>query len=75
MQKYLELYNRGGDAWTEWRSLDYPVLAPANGALSVFPLRLTYPTSERTLNKANVETAAASIGGDAVSTKVFWDKF
>jgi len=75
MQKYLALYNRGADAWTEWRRLDYPVLAPANGALSVIPLRLTYPTSERTLNKANVESAAASIGGDAVSTKVFWDKF
>ena len=75
MQKYLALYNRGYDAWTEWRRLDYPVLTPANGALSVIPLRLTYPTSERTLNKANVESAAASIGGDAVSTKVFWDKF
>jgi hypothetical protein len=75
MQKYLALYNRGGDAWTEWRRLDYPVLTPANGALSVIPLRLTYPTSERTLNKVNVESAAASIGGDAVSTKLFWDKF
>jgi len=73
MQKYLALYNRGYDAWTEWRRLDYPVLVPANNALSVIPLRLTYPTSERTLNKANVEIAAASIGGDAVSTRVFWD--
>jgi hypothetical protein len=75
MQKYLALYNRGADAWTEWRRLDYPVLVPATNALSVIPLRLTYPTSERTLNRANVESAAASIGGDAVSTKLFWDKF
>lgn len=74
-QKYLALYNRGYDAWVEWRRLDYPVLKPAANALSVIPLRLTYPSSERTLNKANVESAASSIGGDAVSTKLFWDKF
>jgi len=74
-QKYLALYNRGYDSWIEWRRLDFPVLAPAASALSVIPLRLTYPTSERTLNKANVESAASSIGGDAVGTKLFWDKF
>jgi len=73
-QKYLALYNRGYDAWTEWRRLDYPVLTPASNALSVLPLRLTYPTSERTLNQANVESAATSIGGDAVATRLFWDK-
>lgn len=74
-QKYLALYNRGYDAWTEWRRLDYPVLTPAANAKSVIPLRLTYPTSERTLNRANVESAATAIGGDVVATKLFWDKF
>ena len=72
-QKYIALFNRGHDAWVEWRRLDYPRLTPAANALSVIPLRLTYPTSERTLNQANVESAAASIGGDEVSTKLFWD--
>ena len=74
-QKYLALFNRGHDAWTEWRRLDFPRLTPAANALSVIPLRLTYPTSERTLNQANVESAASSIGGDEVSTKLFWDTF
>jgi len=74
-QKYLALYNRPQDLWTEWRRLDYPRLAPATNALSVIPLRLTYPRAEANLNKANVEAAAASIGGDAVGTKLFWDKF
>jgi len=74
-QKYLALYNRGYDAWTEWRRLDYPVLAPATGALSVIPKRITYPTSERTLNRVNVEAAATAIGGDVVATKLFWDRF
>jgi hypothetical protein len=74
-QKYLALYNRGNDAWTEWRRLDYPRLQPANQALSVLPLRLTYVTSEYTLNKTNTDAAAAKIGGDVVGTKLFWDKF
>jgi hypothetical protein len=74
-QKYLALYNRGYDAWTEWRRLDYPVLLPATSALSVIPLRITYVTSEYTLNRANTDAAAAAIGGDKVSTKLFWDKF
>ncbi len=72
-QKYLALFNRGHDAWTEWRRLDFPRLTPAANALSVIPLRLTYPSSERTLNQANVESAAAAIGGDEVGTKLFWD--
>ena len=73
IQKYLALYNRGYDAWTEWRRLDYPNLVPANQALSVIPLRITYPTSERTLNRVNVESAATAIGGDGVATRLFWD--
>jgi len=75
IQKYIALYNRGYDAWTEWRRLDYPVLTPASNAVSVIPLRLTYPSSERTLNTKNVASAATSIGGDVVATKLFWDKF
>lgn len=73
IQKHLALYNQGYDAWIEWRRLDFPKLTPATNALSVIPVRLTYPTSERTLNAASVAAAAASIGGDQVSTKVFWD--
>lgn len=74
-QKYLALYNRPQDLWTEWRRLDYPKLTPATNALSVIPLRLTYPRAEANLNKANVDAAAVSIGGNEVGTKLFWDKF
>ena len=74
-QKYLALYNRAQDLWTEWRRLDQPRLVAPSNALSVIPLRLTYPRAEGNLNKANVEAAGVSIGGDAVGTKLFWDKF
>jgi hypothetical protein len=30
-------------------------------------------STEQNLNKANYEAASASIGSDAVATKLFWD--
>lgn len=73
-QKYIALYNRGYDAWTEWRRLDYPVFnAPTGIAYGNIPVRLSYPVSEQNLNKTNYEKAASDIGGDKLTTKLFWD--
>ena len=36
--------------------------------------RLLYDSNEYTLNKANVEAAATSIGGDKYNTKLWWAK-
>ncbi len=74
-QKWIALYERGYDAWTEWRRLDFPVLAAPPAAVSAIPLRYTYPVSEQNLNKTNYEAASGSIGGDKVTTKLWWDKF
>lgn len=74
-QKWIALYNRGWDEWIEWRRLDYPQLVKATGAVSEIPLRFTYPIPEQNLNTANFEAASASIGGNEVTTKLFWDKF
>lgn len=74
-QEWLALYNRGMTAWTIWRRLDYPVLkpAPADTRYSLFPVRFTYPVQEQNLNKAHYEAASQAIGGDKVTTKIFWD--
>ena len=73
-QKWIALYNRGYDAWVEWRRLDYPELSPASNADGPFPTRLPYVTSEYTTNGANVNEAAGRIsGGDVQESKVFWD--
>lgn len=74
-QKWIALYNRGWDAWIEQRRLDYPQLTAPSTATSAYPLRFTYPVSEQNLNRAQYEQAAASIGGDVVTTRLFWDKF
>jgi hypothetical protein len=74
-QKWLALYNRGLDAWVENRRLDFPQLPPAADAITDFPVRFTYPVKEQNVNDVNRASAAAKIGGDKVTTKLFWDKF
>lgn len=72
-QKWIALYNRGFEAWTEWRRFDYPVLVKPEAAVSEIPLRFTYPTIEQSLNPSNYSEASSEIGGDDVTTKLFWD--
>jgi hypothetical protein len=74
-QKWLALYNRGMEAWTSIRLLDYPVLTIAVEAVSGYPTRYTYPVIEQTLNESNWTAASSAIGGDVTETKLFWDKF
>ena len=74
-QKWIALYNRGYELWTEYRRLDYPVLVIPTTAKSGFPNRFTYPTNEQTLNPENYTEAAAAMGTDKVESKIFWDKF
>jgi hypothetical protein len=76
-QKWIALFNRGWDAWVEWKRLDYPQLLPPSGTgIQVelkIPVRLIYPISEQTVNGNNRATAAEAIGGDLITTKLFWD--
>lgn len=78
-QKWIALYNRGYEAWVEWRRLDFPQLAPPTGGSApaglAIPVRIIYPINEQTLNPANREAAGAAIGGDLATTKLWWDKF
>jgi hypothetical protein len=74
-QKYLALYNRGFEAWTEWRRLDWPKFnLPVNKTYADIPVRFTYPVGEQTLNNVNWKAASSAIGADKVQTKLFWDK-
>jgi hypothetical protein len=77
-QKWIALYNRGWDAWTEWRKLDFPALLPPSGPsipeALVIPVRMIYPINEQTVNGTQWEAAKATIGGeDTHKVKLFWD--
>jgi hypothetical protein len=74
-QKWIGLYNRPFEGWTELRRLDYPVLSAPIAAKSGFPNRFPYPGNEQQLNGTNYTSAAAIMGGDKVEFKLFWDKY
>lgn len=74
VQAWINYYTRGFDAWLEQRRLDYPRLIAPPSAVTPYPVRYTYPSTEENLNP-NYAAAAAAIGGDEVTTKLFWDKF
>ncbi len=76
VQSWIALYNRGFDAWTQWRRLDAPALVapPNNQSGGAVPVRFTYPVIEQNLNKANYQAAATAIGADKMSTKLWFDK-
>lgn len=75
MQKWIALYNRGWDAWIEWRRLDYPALPAPDAPLTATPVRYTYSVDEQNVNFDNYTAAASAIGGDKVTTKLWFDKF
>ncbi|MCL6103657.1 MAG: SusD/RagB family nutrient-binding outer membrane lipoprotein [Bacteroidetes bacterium] len=76
-QSWLASYTRGIEGYTNWRRLDYPKLyLPENATkYSDIPVRFTFPVNEQTLNAVNYKAASAAIGGDLISTKIFWDKY
>lgn len=75
-QAWVAMFNKGFQAWNFARRLDYPVFVnPADSAVDEVPVRMKYSDQEYLLNKNNVTAAAQKIGGDQVTTKVFWDVF
>jgi hypothetical protein len=77
-QAWIASYIRGMEGWNTWRRLDYPAfnLPPApNSDDGQVPKRFLYPVNEQTLNRDSYYEAASAIGGDLMSTKLFWDKF
>ncbi|WP_337967405.1 SusD/RagB family nutrient-binding outer membrane lipoprotein [uncultured Flavobacterium sp.] len=76
-QEWIALYNRSFQSWTAFRRLDFPVLISHPSSISAankqVPVRWTYPTAEQTVNGTNWTAASAAIGGDKLTTKIFWD--
>lgn len=83
-QKWLALYMQGFQGWAERLRLDFKkpdgsdlFIPPVSGSLDPnvtdVPKRLAYPTNERNTNGANVNEAAARIGGDHKGIRNWWD--
>lgn len=72
-QKWIALFNRGFEAWTTYRKYGFPAMNPAPISMEDVPRRYTYPVDEASRNRASYSAAAAAMGGDLKSSKVFWD--
>ncbi|SHO63298.1 SusD/RagB family nutrient-binding outer membrane lipoprotein [Algoriphagus zhangzhouensis] len=72
-QKYIAMFNRGFEAWGDYRRFDYPVYNVPPNPGGPFPVRYTYPVAEQTSNGESYTEAAAAIGGDDLDVKLFWD--
>ena len=81
-QYWIASFLNGPEAFANFRRSGYPILTPnpygqpsnpdvPNGT---FIRRLTYPTSELSVNTENVNEAIARQGVDKLSTRVWWDK-
>ncbi|UKB83314.1 SusD/RagB family nutrient-binding outer membrane lipoprotein [Chryseobacterium sp. MEBOG06] len=75
-QSWIAMFNKGFQAWNFTRRLDFPVFVnPAGSLVEGVPVRMFYSDQEYLLNAKYVNAAAAKIGGDKVTTKIFWDKY
>jgi hypothetical protein len=76
-QKWIALFGQGVEAWTEYRRTGLPVF-PARDPRAVFdnngvlPTRLRYPSSEESLNGANMKLGVSLNGGDNDMVTKLW---
>lgn len=79
-QYWIASFQNGSEAWANLRRSGFPALAPnpypgADPAVAGdFIHRLVYPVREKSVNTANYDEAVARLGGDNLSSRVFWDK-
>jgi hypothetical protein len=75
-QYWIVNVRNGTEAFANFRRSGYPALSPnlfntkLNGG---FVRRLSYPDVERSANSTNYKAALDAIGGDVLTTRVFWD--
>jgi hypothetical protein len=76
-QYWIVNIRNGTEAFANFRRSGFPALTPnpVAGVLGSpgFARRLSYPDLEASANTANYNAAAAAIGGDKLTSRVFWD--
>ena len=76
-QYWVVNIRNGTEAFANFRRTGLPALSP-NPIVGVlgspgFARRLSYPDAEASANTANYNAASTAIGGDKLSSRVFWD--
>jgi hypothetical protein len=79
-QYWISSFLNASEAWANFRRTGFPQLIPNPypqadpDVKGGFIRRLNYPAREKTVNVENHKAAVAGMGGDNMSTRVFWDK-
>jgi hypothetical protein len=77
-QKWIQLFGRSYEAFTEWRRMGYPALKPgpfAGSTNGTIPRRTIYSSREALLNAVHYKEASSRLSkGDSYVSKVWWDK-
>jgi hypothetical protein len=77
-QYWIASFLNGPEAFANFRRSGYPTLTPnpfpGKEITGNFIQRLTYPNSEISVNKANLDEAVGRMGADNLDTKVWWAK-
>lgn len=74
-QKWLHNIGNGYEGWIEYRRTGFPELKTIAASLNqdLIPVRMPYPTTEATLNRANYNQAAQQTNGNSINAAVWWD--
>jgi hypothetical protein len=73
-QKWIAMFARGIEGWASWRMYAYPAMNTAAQSQLPVPRRYIYPNAESKINGTNYEAASSAMGGDVLTSRVFWDK-
>ena len=71
--------NVGNESWANFRRTGFPALTPNDwnnnlASSGGFVRRFAYPANELSLNPEGYRGGVASLGGDGLTQRVFWDK-
>lgn len=75
-QYWIVNLRNGTEAFSNFRRSGFPTLSPNlfnNKLNGGFVRRFSYPDVEASANTANYQAAATAIGGDKLTSRVFWD--
>lgn len=75
-QYWIVSLRNGTEAFANFRRSGYPALSPNlfnNKLNGGFARRLSYPDVEASANTQNYNAASTAIGGDKITSRVFWD--
>jgi hypothetical protein len=76
-QYWIASITNGAEGFANWRRSGFPVLQPNmynNNLNGGFARRMAYPNAELSQNPDNYKAAVASMGGDGLTQRIFWDK-